>query len=423
MKSQIHILLAGVITLTGCSKDQLTPASEKNGLKSGTYAPAGYSLVWEDNFDGPAINTDNWVVASLRDPATGDLVPGAAGDHLLNTSYAGYITQEDTYISNGSLVLRNQKRPYQGTSPAGNYNYTSGWVMSMHRVYLNKGYIEVGARFPSGDKVWPAIWLIAEDLVWGPEWDLFEYFGYRSDVGYDDMGMHLCYGTYPNIKWVTSWITTYDSKYDCEVFHVYGFEWTDTYAKWFINGVQVNSVNKTTKIKWPDENMFIVLNNGQRTASPDATTTWPNTLEIDYIQVYKKNTGNLLTNGGFETGKASPWVAYGTASITRNKPRTGSWCAYIGSDNSGFEYTVTGLKPNTKYTFRGYVLSNPGSVNIGVREFGDAQQSATSTKTTYTQLSVAFTTGANYNSAKVCFYKSGNGAGKSYGDDFELIEN
>ena len=79
-------------------------------------------------------------------------MPGAAGDHLLSSSYAGYITEEDTYIENGSLVLRNQKRPYKGESPRGQYNYTSGWVMSMHRVHLNKGYVEARAQFPSGDK-------------------------------------------------------------------------------------------------------------------------------------------------------------------------------------------------------------------------------------------------------------------------------
>ena len=89
---------------------------------------------------------------SLRDPDTGDLVPGAKGDHLLNWKYAGYITEEDTFVKDGSLVLRNQRRSYEGQSPQGQFDYTSGWVMSMHRVHFNKGYMEVRAQFPSGDK-------------------------------------------------------------------------------------------------------------------------------------------------------------------------------------------------------------------------------------------------------------------------------
>lgn len=32
-------------------------------------------------------------------------------------------------------------------------------------------------KFPSGDKVWPVIWLCAEDLIWGPKWDIWENYG------------------------------------------------------------------------------------------------------------------------------------------------------------------------------------------------------------------------------------------------------
>ena len=84
---------------------------------------------------------------------TGDLVPGADGDHLLNTKNAAYITEEDTYIEDGALILRNQKRPYHGESPQGEFDYTTGTVISMHRVHLNKGYVEMRAQWPSGDKV------------------------------------------------------------------------------------------------------------------------------------------------------------------------------------------------------------------------------------------------------------------------------
>jgi beta-glucanase (GH16 family) len=263
--------------------------SKATNLKSTSFTPSGYSLVWEDKFDGTKLNTDNWVIGTLRDPLSGNLIPGAIGDHLLGLGYDGYITPEDSYIQNGSLVLRNQKRTYKGTSPAGTYQYTTGWVESMHRVYLNKGYIELRAKFPSGDKVWPAIWLISEDLVWGPEWDLWEYFGQRSEIGYDNMGLHLATGTSPSIKWYSNWIKAFDKIYDCEIWHVYGFEWTDTYAKWFIDGVEVHKLFANSVPNWPNEDMYLVLNNETRTDSPDSTTTWPNTLEIDYIKIYKKH--------------------------------------------------------------------------------------------------------------------------------------
>lgn len=277
-----------------------TPVVEADpSLSSAIYVPTGYAYVWGDRFGGNELDATKWFVG-MRDPDTGDLVPGANGDYLLNDKYSGYVTEEDSYVEDGLLILQNQKRSYTGTSPSGNYQYTSGWVSSMHRGHLNKGYIEVRAKFPAGDKVWPAILLVSEDLVWGPEWDLWEYFGYREDVGYDNMGMHLMTGyeqegnLWPNQDAELrddNWLETFDTEYDAEAWHIFGWEWTDTYARWWVDGKVVHTLYKSDTKKpsaWPDEEMYIILNNGVRSASPDATTTWPNQLVIDYIEVYQK---------------------------------------------------------------------------------------------------------------------------------------
>jgi len=261
--------------------------SETTEASSGAFAPPGYVKVFEDHFDGPDLDPDHWTFG-LRDPDTGDLIPGAHGDHLLNTSYDGYATEEDTYIDDGALVLRNQKRTYVGTSPPGTYEYTTGWVMSMHRVSFNQGYIEFRARFPRGDKVWPALWLIPESLTWPPEWDLWEYFGFRSDVGYDVMGTHLATGPdSQNVTWYDNWLHDYDATYGNQEWHVYGFEWTDSGASWWIDGELVHSLDASGVSMYPDEDFYMVMNNGTRTESPDADTEWPNHLVVDYVEIYE----------------------------------------------------------------------------------------------------------------------------------------
>ncbi|WP_310379327.1 family 16 glycosylhydrolase, partial [Flavobacterium sp.] len=410
MKKLFFAVLIAIIIIS-CSTQESEKLLETNKNQSfrlessSLYSPSGYSLVWEDNFD--SFNTNNWSVG-CKDAVSGDIIPGAAGTYLLNSSYDGYITAEDSYASNGSLILRNQKRTYTGTSPAGTYQYTTGWINSMHKVYLNKGYIEVRAQFPSGDKVWPAIWLAAEDLVWGPEWDLWEYFGQRSDVGYDNMGLHLLTGTYPNTKWYTKWLNSYDATFDCEAWHVYGFEWTSTFAKWYIDGVLVHTLLASSTTNWPNENMYLILNNETRTSSPDATTSWPNSLVIDYIQIYQNNTSSFtFSNGGFETGLASPWTTYGTTSISNTGMRTGAYCARIGN-NSGFEYAITGLTPNTTYKFSGYIKSGASNQNssIAVKDYGGNQITASSKSTSYTLKTITFTTGSQNTTATLRFYKT-----------------
>jgi beta-glucanase (GH16 family) len=263
--------------------------------------PAGYVKVWEDNFDGPTLNTANWTLG-YKDSATGDMVPGAVGAMLLNqTIHQGYITPEDLVFANGTVSLLNQRRTVQGTSPTGAFNFTSATLISMHKVHTNKGYFEWRAKFPVGNKVWPAFWLGAENLVWGPEWDCFEYYGYLSSAQTDAMGMHLMTGVYPGAtKWSSGWIQNFNSIYDAGKWHTYGFEWTDTFARWTIDDVEVRRLNNTLGADWPNQEMYMILNNSVGASFPDTNTAFPNALEIDYVALYKKVDAFTFTNPSFE---------------------------------------------------------------------------------------------------------------------------
>jgi hypothetical protein len=79
--------------------------------------PDGYDLMISDDFD--SINSVYWS-RGLQDDTPGsdkgliwNKITG--GTNLLNDNHAGYITDEDSYVENGVLFLRNQERVYQGT--------------------------------------------------------------------------------------------------------------------------------------------------------------------------------------------------------------------------------------------------------------------------------------------------------------------
>ena len=252
------------------------------------------TLLFEDDFDGTTLDTSKWTIG-YHDPDTGDVVPGAVDQFLLNNNYAGYITEEDVQVNNGSLHLLNQKRRYRGDNRQW-YDYTSGQVMTLHKFSLNKGYIEWRAQFPSGDSMWPALWLIAEDLVWGPEWDAFEYFGTRQSLNATDvMGMHLMTGEHPNTTWHSHWEYNFDSNYDNEAWHKYGFEWTATEANWYIDDLLVHTLPNTMGSAWPNEQMYIVMNNGiLASQTPADPADFPNSLTIDYVRAWdQKPTAGL----------------------------------------------------------------------------------------------------------------------------------
>lgn len=420
MKIITYLLILALLALSACRKFNIQSENEeqlaygKIHMATSSFAPEGYSLVWEDNFENPTLNPDNWF-SGCQDPITGIFTTEAKSAYNQSPDvYDGYNSSEDVYIQNGSLVLRGQKREM------GQFHYSNGWVASMNRVHLNKGYIEIRAKLPKGDKVYPTFWLLAEDRVWGPEWDMWEYFG-QKDVRHDIMGSHLMTGLYSDSsnKWDTSFIPRFDTTHVCANWHVYGFEWTANYAKWYLDGNEIRTLypNSPNVVEWPNEEMFLILNNGQRTESEDHNTIWPNYVEIDYVRIYQK------FNGDFESGSTDPWFKYGNTSISSTNQHAGSYCAYIGDDNSGYEYVVTGLKPNTSYTFRGNVklAGYDQRANIGVKEYGGTEIKASTISTGYMPLSVTFTTGATNTSAKLCFYRYSDGPGAAYGDDFELF--
>ena len=105
-------------------------------------------------------------------------------DCITSSNNSFFVT--DSYVENGKLVLANTEHnpPIQGTAPTGTFRYSSGWINSLHKRYYNgseKGsYLEIRAKFPSGNKVWPAIWMVAEEPVWPPEvspWTVGEALG------------------------------------------------------------------------------------------------------------------------------------------------------------------------------------------------------------------------------------------------------
>jgi len=126
---------------------------------------------------------------------------------------------------------------------------------------------------------------------------------------------------------------------------------------------------------------------------------------------------NLLTNPGFESGSLSGWSCTGgTGSVVRSPVHSGSFAlsgAATTSDNAQCTQTVS-VQPSTAYTLSAWVLGS--YVYLGVT--GGASN-WTPSATSYTQLSVAFTTAAGQTSAQI-FLHGWYGTGTYNADDVSL---
>ena len=115
-------------------------------LVSTLCVPSGYHLVWSDEFDGNSIDRNKWGY---------DIGGSGWGNNELE-----YYTDrsDNAYVSNSILHIRAKKESYGGKS------YTSARMLSKNKFNVQYGYVEARIALPSGMGIWPAFWMLGQNI-------------------------------------------------------------------------------------------------------------------------------------------------------------------------------------------------------------------------------------------------------------------
>lgn len=239
-----------------------------------------YGLVWQDEFDGTAINTSNW---------THEV--NALGGY--NNELQWYTARpENSYVSNGNLVIRAVKETY--TSEGQTREYTSARMISQHKADWKYGMFEIRAKLPKGQGIWPAIWMMPTSSVYGGwpasgEIDIMEQLGHQPGISYGT----IHYGTSPQDHQHQGSSYALPSGDFSDDYHIFAVRWKEDSISWYIDGHRFYSRSKQDigAYHWPfDQEFYFILNvavGGDWPGSPDGTTVFPQTMSIDYIRVYQ----------------------------------------------------------------------------------------------------------------------------------------
>ena len=104
----------------------------------------GYTLVWEEQFDGDSLNREDWNV-ELHDPG------------WVNEELQAYVDSTDNiYIEDGDLVLK----PIETVNEDGTKSYTSGRVNTQNKHDFKYGLFEARLKVPKGQGFLPAFWMM-----------------------------------------------------------------------------------------------------------------------------------------------------------------------------------------------------------------------------------------------------------------------
>lgn len=281
-------LLVGASLIGSCTDNKLNidyPDYVKEET-AGSYP--GYSLVWSEEFDYEGLPSDK----------NFDYEEG----YLRNDEKQDYRKSDLKYsrVEDGKLVIEAHKDPHTGKNPYTNedyqFEYSSASIMTKNKIDFKYGRIDISAKVPTGKGLWPALWLLPEESVYGG-WPLSGEIDIMEYVWGDDKHNSI-YSTVHNAysKSTPGVVTsgTFVSETLNSTFHLYSLVWKKEKIDILFDNNLVFSYDRTedSYAKWPfDQKFYLIMNiavggswGGQWGIDE---STFPARMEIDYIRYYK----------------------------------------------------------------------------------------------------------------------------------------
>lgn len=233
----------------------------------------GQIIVFSDDFSGSSLNEEYW------NYELGDGCPKLCG---WGNNEPQIYTKKNAVVENGKLIITATK--------TGNL-YESSRITTKKKMEFQYGTLEVRAKLPKGKGLWPAIWMLGNDIddnTWPAcgEIDIMEYVGRKPGVIYTSLHTPDSFGETINSR------QTYIENIE-EGFHLYKMNWTSNKIEFFIDNEMVYAFAPKTKNKetWPFDKPFYVLINmaiGGNFGGPEIDDSiFPQEFIIDYVKIYK----------------------------------------------------------------------------------------------------------------------------------------
>ncbi|MFY0685771.1 MAG: family 16 glycosylhydrolase [Cyclobacteriaceae bacterium] len=231
-------------------------------------------LVWSDEFEGSSLNGDYWT------PDVGDGcdqgICGWGNDELQ------LYTSENLEISNGFLTI---------TATEDEGKYYSARIISKSKVAHQFGRVDIRARMPQGQGIWPAIWMLGtniDQVAWPMcgEIDIMEIVGHEPAKTHGTV--HYDGGT--GYKTSTG-SRALNSGVFADQFHVFSIVWDRDKIIWYLDNQKFKTFSKSSSEQYPFNAPFYFIMNvaigGRWPGNPDETTQFPQEMTVDYIRLYQ----------------------------------------------------------------------------------------------------------------------------------------
>ena len=346
------------------------------GLSSAPTSAQCPTVTWADEFDGTAVDTSKW---SYQTGA------GGWGNNELQ-----YYRPENATVSGGTLKITANDQRYRGSQ------YTSTRMRTINQGDFFFGRFEARIKMTQGQGIWPAFWMMPTDEVYGG-WPESGEIDIMENVGHELTTTHgaIHYGApWPNNSSMTGDYHLASGIF-ADGFHEFAVEKEAGEIRWYVDDVHFMTQTPATiaPLFWPfDERYHFILNvavGGNWPGSPDATTVFPQILEVDYVRVYDgflpsisgdpvvsyQEPGVVYSVANAPAGSSYSWSVptgasiasgQGTSSITVNWDTTGGDVVANVTNGCGSEALTMGVVVEESYAYDFSFENFDDSANVTV---------------------------------------------------------
>ena len=248
-------------------------------------ADAKWVLTWSDEFDGAdgsAPDPKKWTVE------TGG---GSWGNNELEYYTA---RRTNSRVEKGNLVIEARQEKFTGPDGV-TREYTSARLKTAKLFTQKYGKFEARIRIPKGQGMWPAFWMLGDDIS-TVGWPACGEIDIMENVGFEPGKIH---GTIhgPGYSGGKSLGAPYvvPGGDVADDFHVFAVEWEPKEIRFYVDGQLYETrtpADLPAGTRWVyDHPFFLILNvavGGGWPGNPDASTKFPQEMLVDYVRVYSR---------------------------------------------------------------------------------------------------------------------------------------
>lgn len=249
---------------------------------------ADWQLIWSDEFDGAAGSSPDGSKWGY------DIGGGGWGNNELE--YYTSSTNNAALDGNSNLLITARTDDaWQYSCWYGTCQYTSARMLTSGKFETTYGRIEARIKVPYGKGVWPAFWMLGNDI---------NSSGWPNCGEIDIMEMHGSDPTYilgtihgPGYSGAGGLSGNYyspDGHWFSDDYHVYSVEWYSDSVNWYVDGnwYETRTPSDTNGNPWVFTHPFFIIFDfavgGNFDGDPDGSAPFPQSMTVDYVRVYQQ---------------------------------------------------------------------------------------------------------------------------------------